>query len=98
MRVLSRAPRSKAVMLRKPARAKPQGRAQLQVVAVQASEDADLGSGSTFSEHIRVPNGMLSFIADRSSMLADTPYCDGLGAPTALRSNTLLFQNYHSDV
>ena len=82
-------------MLRKPARAKPQGRAKLQVVAVQASEGADLGSGSAFSEHIRVPNGMRLIVADRSWMLVDTPQCDGLGAPTPVRDTKLLCPKYH---
>lgn len=75
MRVLNRAAHSKAAVLRKqaPARAKPQGRTpQLQVVAIQASEDSDVGSSSTFSEHIRVPSGTLTIIADRFWMLVDT--------------------------
>ena len=75
MRVLRRAFRGKAVVLRKqaPARARPQGRTpQLQVVAIQASEDSDVGSGSTFSKHIRVPSCTLPIIANRFWMLGDT--------------------------
>jgi hypothetical protein len=76
MRGLSRAARNKAVVLRNqaPARARLQGRTpQLQVVAIQAPEESDVGSSSTFSQHIRVPSGTLPVVADCYSMRRDTP-------------------------